>query len=186
MKENDDTVIESDGTEELGKDETELVEDEALAGDKLKKFRTELQVAKTERQEYLDGWQRAKADYANLIRRTEEEKKAERSRGIAKAAEAFLPAIDALERAKAHGDIPEGFSGIVRQLETAFDSLGLTAIGQIGESFDPNLHEALGKDLTSKKEEDDTITAVLETGWKSGETLVRPAKVRVAHYEQAD
>jgi molecular chaperone GrpE len=55
--------------------------------------------------------------------------------------------------------------------------------GAVGEKFDPSLHEALGQDPTSSKEEDDIVTVVLEPGWKTADAVVRPAKVRVAHFE---
>jgi molecular chaperone GrpE len=108
--------------------------------------------------------------------------KAARESGVAKAVESLLPAYDAIERAKEHGDIPEGFAAIVKQLESAFAALGLAAVGEVGEAFDPNLHEAYGQDTVEDKAKDDTITAVLEKGWKQGERVIRPAKVRVGHF----
>ena len=143
------------------------------------KLKAELEASQKEKQENLDGWQRAKADYVNALKRFDEEKKVERQRGVVKAAGALLPAFDALERAKAHGDIPEGFAGIVKQLEGGFASLGLEAFGVAGEAFDPMLHEALGQDAAESKDQDDTVSAVLEQGWKIGDAVIRPAKVRV-------
>ncbi len=150
------------------------------------RLKSELEACQKERQEYMDGWQRAKADYVNALKRFDEEKKAERQRGVVKAAEALLPAFDALERAKGHGDIPEGFAGIVKQLEAGFTSLGLEAFGEAGEPFDPVRHEALGQDAAESADQDDTVSAVLEQGWRIGpstdsgsSTVIRPAKVRV-------
>ena len=71
---------------------------------------------------------------------------------------------------------------IARQLESAFAALGLEEIGNVGEKFNPALHDALGQDPADSIETDDTITAVLEKGWKVGEYIIRPAKVRVAHF----
>jgi molecular chaperone GrpE len=138
--------------------------------------------ATAEKQEYMDGWQRAKADYVNLLKRFENEAQSAKTAGVVKAAEALLPAYDALERAKEHGEIPEGFTAIARQLESAFGSLGLAPLGEVGERFDPALHEALGQDPAESEAEDDTVTAVLEKGWRIGDTVIRPAKVRVAHF----
>ncbi len=149
---------------------------------KLAKLREELSVCRKEKQEYMDGWQRAKADYVNLLKRFETETKTAKVGGMVKAVEALLPAFDALERSKEHGEIPEGFLAIARQLENAFTSLGLEEIGKVGEQFNPNFHEALGQDPTDRAETDDTITAVLEKGWKIGDVVIRPAKVRVAHF----
>jgi molecular chaperone GrpE len=183
----DDVIIESDGDEELGGSEDELDAHESRAETKLAKLRAELEVARKEKQENLDGWQRAKADYVNALRRFEEEKATAVTYGTLKAAKAFLPVIDSLERAKEHakdsGGIPESFVGIVKQLETAAKSLGLEQIGTIGDTFNPLLHEALGQDSAGSEAEDDTITAILEPGWKMGEIVISPAKVRVAHFE---
>ena len=159
--------------------EAEDPEAEVTAEGKVKKLRSEIESLRAEKQEYLDGWQRAKADYVNVLKRLDEEKKIEKLRGVAKAAEALLPAFDALERAKEHGDIPEGFAGIVKQLEGGFAGLGLTSLGKVGEAFDPALHEALGQDPVEDAAHDDTITAVLEQGWQIGDMVIRPAKVRV-------
>lgn len=149
---------------------------------KLNKLKGELEHIKKERQEYLDGWQRSKADYVNLLKRSEQGSKEAQVRGVVKAVETLLPAFDALERAKEHGEVPAGFAGIAKQLEGAFASLGLEPVGEVGERFDPALHEALGQDPAKSEKEDDTISVVLERGWKIGENVVRPAKVRVAHF----
>lgn len=149
---------------------------------KVTKLKGELEKATAEKQENLDGWQRSKADYVNLLKRFETEGATMEARGKVKAVETLLPAFDALERSKEHGDMPEGFLAIARQLEGAFAALGLEALGEVGERFDPFLHEALGQDPTDDEESDDTLTAVLEKGWKIGDTVIRPAKVRVAHF----
>ena len=152
---------------------------------KIEKLREELAACRKEKQEYMDGWQRAKADYVNLLRRFEGETGAAKLSGVVKAVETLLPAFDALERSREHGEMPEGFLAIARQLEGAFAALGLTALGKVGERFDPTLHEALGQDATEDAEMDETITAVLEKGWKIGDSVVRPTKVRVAHFASA-
>lgn len=170
-----DVVIEPEnGSEEI----------EGNGDQKLAKMREELSATRKDKQEYMDGWQRAKADYVNLLKRFEAEMKSAKTAGIIKAVETLLPAFDALERSKEHGEIPEGFTAIARQLESAFASLGLVAIGEVGEQFDPAVHEALGQDAADSAETDDTITAVLEKGWKVGDTVIRPAKVRVASFSK--
>ena len=153
---------------------------------KAKKLREEIAGLRKEKQEYMDGWQRAKADYVNALRRFEEEKKNEGARGVVKAVETVLPAFDALERAKEHGEVPRGFEAIAKQLESAFASLGLEPVGQVGEAFDPALHEALGSDPAGSSGEDNTVSTILERGWRVGDTLVRPAKVRVAHFDKTN
>ncbi len=173
MDEQDDVVIEPEHGEEIG---------EAKPEDKIAKMREELSACRKDKQEYMDGWQRAKADYVNALKRFGEDAKASESRGKIKAVETLLPAFDALERAKEHGEVPAGFLAIAKQIETAFATLGLEESGKVGEKFNPAFHEALGQDPAESAETDDTITAVLEKGWKVGDTVIRAAKVRVAHF----
>ena len=149
---------------------------------KIKKLREELAQCQKEKQEYMDGWQRAKADYVNLLKRSGEDKVSAVQAGTIRAVEELLPAFDALERAKEHGELPPGFAAIMKQLESGFSILGLEALGDVGEPFDPAMHEALGQDEVAEKEKDDIISAVLEKGWKIGTMVIRPAKVRVGHY----
>lgn len=147
---------------------------------KVIKLKAELEAALAEKQSNLDGWQRAKADYVNLLKRGEEATKAAEEKGKLKAVETLLPAFDALERAKEHGEVPEGFLAIAKQLESAFASLGLEAVGEVGEEFDPALHEAFGQDRAESGDDDGKITVVLEKGWRIGDRIIRAAKVRVA------
>ncbi|MEK9160625.1 MAG: nucleotide exchange factor GrpE [Patescibacteria group bacterium] len=179
---NDDVVIEPDELSEGGSEE-ELDALESRVDAKVTKLKKELEQVKAEKQEYLDGWQRAKADYVNALKRFESEKAGAIELGKVVSVQAFLPAIDSLERAEAAGEVPEAFKGIAKQLHDAARALGLEKIGKIGETFDPNMHEALGQDTAPSPDKDDTVTVVLETGWKSKESVVRPAKVRVAHFE---
>jgi len=184
MDEQDDVKIEPEVAD--GGQDSELGSERAE--DKIAKMREELSVCKKEKQEYMDGWQRAKADYVNLLKRIEEGAKAAELAGKVTAVETLLPAFDALERAKEHlpvqagGELPSGFLAIAKQLESAFASLGLAAIGEVGEKFNPARHEALGQDAAKSVEEDDIITAVLEKGWVIGENIIRPTKVRVGHW----
>lgn len=183
MEENDDITIERDGREEDGMSEVELDEQESRADTKLAKLRKELEICKTERQEHLDGWQRAKADYVNALKRFEEEKKEARQTGVVKAAGAFITVMDSLVRAEAAGEIPASFAAIAKQLHDAAHSLGMAPFGTAGDAFNPVEHDALGQDVVTDIALDDTVTVVLEVGWKAGDTVIRPAKVRVGMLE---
>lgn len=183
MREEDDVIIEADGSEEPGRSEEELDAQESRAGAKADKLKAELERCRKERQEYLDGWQRAKADYVNALKRFDEEKQGLLSTGRVAGAAAFIPALDSIERARGAGGIPAGWEGIVKQFEDAARTLGLEHFGAAGEPFDPSLHEALGQDPAASAAEDDTVTAVLEQGWRAGDQIIRAAKVRVAHFE---
>lgn len=162
--------------------EGEDSEGEERAEEKIAKMREELSACRKEKQEYMDGWQRAKADYVNLLKRAESDCQTAELRGKVKVVETLLPAFDALERAKEHGEIPEGFLAIARQLESAFAALGMEEVGKVGEPFDPALHDAFGQDAVESAEADGTLTVVLEKGWRINGSVIRPAKVRVGHF----
>jgi molecular chaperone GrpE len=179
----DDIIIGADGSEEIGGSEDELEASNSRAEEKVNKLKREIETIKKEKQEYLDGWQRSKADYVNALKRFDADRAQASQIGLMKAVNALLPAYDALERAKEHGELPKGFEGIAKQLEAGFAALGLKEIGEVGETFDPTMHEALGMDPTDDKKQDDVITAVLEKGYKVNDFIIRPAKVRVAHFE---
>lgn len=181
MDEQDDVTVEP----EVGAESEDSELSEEQGGRKIAKMREELSVCRKEKQEYMDGWQRAKADYVNALKRFETDSKTSELRGKVRAVETLLPAFDALERSKEHGEIPEGFLAIAKQLESAFATLGLEEIGKVGEGFNPAFHEAFAQDTADSIETDDTITAVLEKGWKIGDSIIRPAKVRVAHFAQS-
>lgn len=179
MNDTDDINIETDGSEEVGMSEEDLEASESQEGKKLAKLKKELEACKAERQEYMDGWQRAKADYVNVLKRTEEEKKSAQEKGTIKAAKAFIGVLDSLTRAETSGEVPEAFQAISKQIHAAASSLGLAPFGAVGDAFNPEQYEALGQDSVTDILLDDTVTAVLEQGWKAGEVVVRAAKVRV-------
>ena len=169
----EDVVLEEENDEPL---------EDGGAEKRVVKLKSELEACRAEKQEYMDGWQRAKADYVNLLKRGNEEVARAKQIGISKAVEEMFPAFDAIERAKWHGELPEGFLAIVKSLEDAFAKLGLEEIGIGTGVFDPVIHEALGQDSVDTAEKDGTITTVLEKGWKVGGMVIRPAKVRVARF----
>lgn len=175
----DDVTIERDGREEDGMSEVELDAVESRVDGKLQKLKKELEQVKKEKQEYLDGWQRAKADYVNAQKRADEEREQAKKAGARKAVEAFLPALDSLARAESMGGIPEGFAGIAKQLSGSAEAAGLERFGEAGDAFDPNLHEALGEDQAASPDQEHTVSAVLESGWKLKGDVLRPARVRV-------
>src|ERR1700690_2953793 len=116
----------------------DLVEVEERVDAKAKKTRDELLEARAEAKANLDGWQRAKADYVNLLKGIETDVKNAKEAGVTKAVGELLPAYDAIERAKdlpaqaGHEAMVEGFQAIVKQLEAGFASLGLVAVGEVG------------------------------------------------------
>jgi molecular chaperone GrpE len=124
---------------------------------------------------------RAQAELVNFRNRVERDRAANREAVVAEVLRTFLPALDDLARAEAHGDVPEG-SGIAlvaQRIRASFEKYGVRTVGAKGEPFDPHYHEALVQ-LPSADVQGPTIADVIEIGYAIGERLLRPAKVAVS------
>ena len=146
----------------------------------------QLAQAQAQAKEYLDGWQRARAELANFKKRVERERSqmydAARIALIAR----FLEILDDFERAL--GNVPEGldsddwFEGLTliqRKLIGLLEAEGVSEIEAEGQTFDPALHEAIAQEARDDHEEGQIIE-VVQKGYMLGERVVRPARVRLA------
>ncbi|PZE27963.1 MULTISPECIES: nucleotide exchange factor GrpE [unclassified Curtobacterium] len=123
---------------------------------------------------------RAQAELVNFRKRVERDREANRDAVIAEVVRALLPALDDLNRAEAHGDLAEGpMQVIASKLRGGFDRFGLTPIGEKGEKFDPQVHEAIVQ-LPTPGATEQTVADVVEPGYKLGERVLRAAKVAVS------
>lgn len=123
---------------------------------------------------------RAQAELVNFRTRVERDRVANREIVIAEVLRSLLPAMDDLVRAEKHGDLAEGSSMaiIAQKIRSAFDRYGLRTVGEKGEPFDPNFHEALVQ-LPTPDVQVNTIADVIEPGYALGDRLIRAAKVAV-------
>ncbi len=123
---------------------------------------------------------RAQAELVNFRKRVERDREANREVAIAEVVRALLPALDDLTRAEAHGDLAEGPMQVIGQkIRGGFEKFKLVQIGEKGESFDPNIHEAIVQ-LPTPGATGQTVADVVEPGYKLGERVLRAAKVAVA------
>jgi molecular chaperone GrpE len=129
--------------------------------------------------------QRMTADFANYRKRRDREWAKASEEGAANVINALLPVLDDLERARDHGELPDGVAAITEHLIAAIAKFGLTAFGEKGDPFDPNLHEAVAH-LTSPEVNAPTCVDVLRRGYLLGNRLLRPAMVAVADPEPSD
>ena len=152
---------------------------------KLKKLKTELEKVKKERQEYLDGWQRCKADAINA--KKDMESRAARSAEMLREAlvHDIIPALDSFDMAagsEAWATVADGFKSGVEQVQTqllsALRSHGIERYGKVGDKFDHALHEAT-EERDDVAGESGTIARILRYGYKSNERILRPAQVLV-------
>lgn len=137
------------------------------------------EAASSAQAELLADLQRLQAEFVNYKARVERDRDVARNNAIAEAMRAFLPALDDLARAEAHGDL-EGspFAAVVSKLRNAGDKFGLKQFGAKGEKFDPELHNALVQTPNPEVSEN-VIADVVEPGYMLGDRLLRPAMVAV-------
>lgn len=137
--------------------------------------------------EYLDGWQRARAEFANYKKRIEREQEEARGRVVADLLQDFTAILDDLERAlkdrPGDGDAGAWASGIdmiQRKLMAVLEAEGVkTILPSPGEAFDPNVHEAVSHEA-SETQSEGKIIDIIHQGYRVGERVIRPALVRVA------
>jgi molecular chaperone GrpE len=145
----------------------------------------ELAVARRERAEYLDLAKRTQADFENYKKRAAKDMTAAGARARIGVIREILPVVDNLERAlsvapEGNGDaFVEGVRLVYRELEGALARAGVEAIEPKGDAFDPNVHEALSV-RPQEGAESGTVVDVVEKGYRTADTVVRPARVVVA------
>lgn len=155
-----------------GTEEEFVPEEEAEEGPAtLKRLREKLKKAVEEKQEYLEGWQRSRADFANYKREEASMHADKESRLLASFVEALLPALDSFELALKHASSPE-LTLVHKQLLDSLKSLEVLQFGSVGEEFDPYRHEAL-----AQQGDGTTIVSVERSGYAIGEKIIRPAQV---------
>lgn len=133
--------------------------------------------------ELEDRYQRVLAEYANYKRRTEQEKAQIGEFTTADVLKKLLPVVDNFDRAAAAEAGPaykDGILMIVKQLSETLTKMGMTEIEAEGKPFDPEDHYAVQRVDATDGVEPDTVTQVLQKGYKLGNRLLRPSMVVVA------
>ncbi len=126
-------------------------------------------------QELESQLKRALADYHNLERRVEEERRLLSSLSSALLIEKFLPVLDNLENANTHLN-DQGLEIVIKQFKNLLQSEGVEEIDSKGQQFDPNLHEAIE---TQEGENNNMIVRITRKGYKMNDKVLRPAQVIV-------
>lgn len=148
---------------------------------KVKKFREELKASDREKQDYLDGWQRAKADLANYKR--EESKRFEEfvkfaTEGLISEALQVLDSFDLALRHEMPKDVEKGIIMIRSQLEDVLRRRGLETIASLGQKFDPAVHEAMAE--VEHEGEEGMVVEELQKGYRMNGKVLRPARVKIS------
>jgi molecular chaperone GrpE len=154
--------------------------------DELTALHRELEEQKAKVAEYLDGWQRARAEFANYKKRIEKEQEDMIKSANGAFITRLLPVMDDFERA--FQTLPLGLMGmtwlegivlIQRKLQILLEQEGVVVVETEGQVFDPTLHQAVTHEESEEHEEGQIIGEV-QKGYKMGDKVLRPSLVRVA------
>ena len=131
-----------------------------------------------------DAHLRVAAEYDNFRKRTVKEKEASYGNGKADAVAKMLPVYDNLERAlnqpTEDAAYKKGVEMTMNELVKIFTALGVEVFGNVGDEFDPNLHNAV-MHIDDETLEENSIAMVFQKGFKIGDKVVRFAMVQVAN-----
>ncbi len=136
--------------------------------------------------EYLAGWQRSRADLANLQKSLASEHAQQHRRVTRQVAEQLLALADHFNNVTQH--LPDhltqdpwaqGVIHVARQLDDLLAGLGITPIKAAGDMFDPAKHEAVAQ-TSDTNQPSGQVVDVVQTGYQHGDDIIRPAKVKVA------
>lgn len=153
--------------------------------EELKKIEKELKKCQEKKDEYLEEWKRAQANFLNY--KKEEGKRNEELASYAKEEiiSGILPILDNLEKAKnnapselENNEYIKGVLQIERQIKNYFKEQGLEEIESIGKDFNPEFHEAV-QVVEDKKEKSGKVSEEVLKGYKLKGKVLRPAKVKV-------
>jgi len=168
-----------------GTDAVEEVESTETPGE-VEILREDLEEAKAQAAQYLDGWQRTQAEFANYKKRQEAERLQLTTLANAVLLRKLLPVVDDFERAMT--SLPsslqqltwcEGIVLIKVKLDGILESEGVKRIDVEGQAFDPRFHEAVTYEEVEGYK-DGQIIGELQRGYMLDERVLRPALVRVA------
>jgi molecular chaperone GrpE len=161
-------------------------EEPAVSLEDIENLKNELNDMRIKADEYLDGWQRARADFANYKKRVERDQAQVYQMAVGGIVKRYLDVLDDLERALNNKPTSgegatwaEGIELIYRKLLGILEAEGVQQMDADGQFFDPNLHEAISQE-NSPEHESGQIIEVIQQGYLLGERVIRPALVRVA------
>lgn len=158
---------------------------ETPGDEQLKKLREQLEQTAADLAKQKDLLLRTAAEYDNYRKRTEREKTMVYTDATADAIEKVLPVCDNLERALAQQggsveDFRKGVEMVLSQLNGTLEKMGVTVIGQQGESFDPGVHNAVSH-IEDENLGENVVAEVLQKGYRIGDRIIRHAMVQVAN-----
>ncbi|MEX0909809.1 MAG: nucleotide exchange factor GrpE [Candidatus Paceibacterota bacterium] len=156
------------------------------AEETIRGLKKKLKESEREKIENLTGWQRSKADYINLKKRSAEGSERLGRQAKESVIKTFFPVLDSLELSmkgeaweNANEKWRSGIESIYKQFISALSQNNVEEIGEIGEQFDPYIHTSISMRKTENPDEDNTVAEVVQRGYrfKQGEVIRSPKVV---------
>jgi molecular chaperone GrpE len=122
--------------------------------------------------------QRLQAEYANYRKRADRDRLAAGELATGRVLSDLLPVLDDIDRAREHGDVTGALKAFADKLSGVVEKLGLQSFGEVGDRFDPSVHEAV-MHAESDDVTEPTCTTVMRKGYMHGDRLLRAAMVGV-------
>lgn len=171
-------------------DDSVIAEENAV--DALKKLREKLKKVEAEKQEYLIGWQRAKADLINARKRDEEDRKEFMKFANERLIDGLIPVMESFDMAMGNKEAWEkvdknwrvGVEYIYSQLKKTLSDSGLEEIDPLGKPFDHNRDEAAEYVPVDKESDHHKVVFVLQKGYSLNGRSMRPPKVKVGEFKK--
>lgn len=191
---NDDIIYDEEGKKTAKKEADDVVvDDESEVSEVLiKKLKEKIKTLEKEKQEYMDGWQRERADFINYKKRIENEKIEIIKYANEKLLEEIIQVLDSFEMAFANKEVWEkvdktwriGVEYIHTQLIKILDENNFKTMNPLGEKFDPNFHVAVEHILTDDEKKDGIITEVKKKGYILNDRVMKAPQVVVAEFKK--
>lgn len=196
-KVNDDNdIVPEKGVDIVAEDDADTLDDSVIveenALEAVKKLKEKLKQANAERQEYLVGWQRAKADLINARKRDEADRQDFVKFANERLIEDLVPVMESFDLAMANKETWEkvdknwriGVEYIYSQLKKVLNDAGLEEINPLGKDFDLNRDEASEYVPVEKESDHHKVVAVVQKGYTLNGKAMRPPKVKVGEWKK--
>lgn len=152
----------------------------------LKRLKLKIKETEDKAREYLQGWQRAKADYINLQKQEAETRAQALQLGSERVLLDLIKVAESFELAMSNKPVWEeapanwrtGIEYIYSQLQNIFKDYNLEIIDPLGEDFDPKYHHAIGTLPPEREEDKGKVANVLQKGYKLRDKIIKPAQVK--------
>ena len=189
-----DIILEDIADSKVSATDADTLDDSVIAeenmGDAIKKLKEKLKKAEAEKQEYLTGWQRAKADMVNARKRDEEERKEFMKFSNANLIEELIPVLDSFDMAMGNKEAWEkadknwriGVEYIHSQLLKVLTENGIKVLNPINETYDHNHQEAISHEPVTDQKQHDMVIQVVQKGYSLNGKVLKVPKVKVGEF----